>query len=68
MGSNGIKSMKMHRTVLLTTDAVLTKLHSFGPQYVLPPTLPPEYSYPQALTSASVTRPTLHSSSVYPWE
>lgn len=26
MGSNGIKSMKMHRTVLLTTDAVLTKL------------------------------------------
>lgn len=40
MGSNGIKSMKMHRTVLLTTDAVLTKLHSFGPQYVLPPTLP----------------------------
>ena len=68
MGSSGIKSMKMQRTVLLTTDAVISKLFSFGLQHVLPPTLPPEYSSPQALTSASVTHPTLHSPSMYPWE
>ena len=60
--------MKMHRTVLLISDAVMTKLCSFGLQYVLPPISASRVQLPPGSHLASVTHPTLHSPSVYPWE